>query len=69
MQMPEIREIARTLGLTPAVTQGKTSLIRDIQRREGNFDCFATAYDGQCDQVSCSWRTDCLALAKKTHRP
>ncbi|MFZ5592779.1 MAG: SAP domain-containing protein [Pseudomonadota bacterium] len=69
MQMPEIRAIARNLGLTPPVTQGKTHLIRDIQRQEGNFDCFATAYDGQCDQVNCLWRADCFALAKKAQKP
>ncbi|MDX1252854.1 MAG: SAP domain-containing protein [Gammaproteobacteria bacterium] len=69
MQMPEIRAIARGLGLTPPVTQGKTQLVRDIQRQEGNFDCFATAYDGQCDQVDCVWRVDCFALSKKAQKP
>jgi hypothetical protein len=37
--------------------------IRELQRREGNFDCFATAARGICDQLSCLWRTRCLGLS------
>jgi hypothetical protein len=34
-------------------------LIREIQKAEGNFDCFKTASD-YCDQWACCFRTDCL---------
>ncbi|MDI6735400.1 MAG: SAP domain-containing protein [bacterium] len=38
----------------------KDELIKQIQRQEGNFDCFGTASDNYCDQSDCSWRDDCL---------
>ncbi len=62
MNMQQIREIARDHGLKVA-RQSKLTLVREIQRAEGNFDCFATAVDGYCDQQDCLWRKDCLALA------
>ena len=67
MKIGRIRTIARSYGVNPG-RQGKRELIREIQRQEGNFDCFATAYDGICDQYHCLWREDCFALAvKKLH--
>lgn len=33
---------------------------RLIQRAEGNFDCFGTAFDGECDQEACLWRGTCF---------
>jgi hypothetical protein len=44
-------------------------LIRAIQRKEGNFDCFATAHEGVCDQGGCLWRTDCFAAAGSSRLP
>ena len=41
----------------------KTELIKMIQKMEGNFDCFSTAYSGECDQADCCWRNDCYAAA------
>jgi hypothetical protein len=38
--------------------------VRLLQRSEDNFDCFATAVDGVCDQMSCVWREDCFKAAK-----
>lgn len=38
----------------------KTELIRKLQLSEGNFDCYARASDGVCDQPECLWREDCL---------
>ncbi len=68
MKAQEIRHIARQRGLNPARLD-KTSLIRAIQRQEGNFDCFATAWDGQCNQHRCAWRDDCFALARSARPP
>ncbi len=59
MKMDQIRDKARELGLTVPVGISKTDLIRSIQRREGYFDCFGTAYD-YCDQFACCWRSLCL---------
>ena len=65
MNMQEIRGIAKDLGIkTSKIT--KVNLVRSIQLSEGNFDCFATASSGECDQLNCLWRKDCLSLAKKT---
>jgi hypothetical protein len=59
MNMKEIQQIARTQGIKPGKLP-KTTLIRTIQRNEGNFDCFATAHIGECNQPACLWREDCL---------
>ncbi len=59
MELKEIRGIAKAMGIR---TKGmeKADLIRAIQRAEGNFDCFGTAVDEECDQESCLWREDCF---------
>lgn len=66
MHMQEIREIAKVHGIKTA-KQTKATIIKQIQRTEGNFDCFATAVHQQCDQTGCLWREDCFALAGKQH--
>ncbi len=63
MKIQRVREIARERGLQPGKAE-KEELIKTIQRQEGNFDCFATAYDGMCDQTGCRWREDCFAAAR-----
>lgn len=64
MNVQEIRGIAKGMGLRPG-KKPKFELIRLIQHTEGNFDCFATAIDRECDQTDCLWRKDCFAMAKK----
>lgn len=64
MHMQEIRVIARQHGIK-FQRQSKIKLIREIQREEGNFDCFAKAINNFCDQDHCLWRSDCFAAAKK----
>lgn len=64
MHMQEIRDVARGRGLkTGRLT--KVALVREIQRQEGNADCFATTTSHCCDQPACLWRQDCEALDKK----
>jgi len=63
MHIGQIRRIAKQMGI-PAVGT-KVELIRSIQRKEGNFDCFGTAVDGYCDQYNCLWRADCLKPPKR----
>lgn len=63
MKMDEIRTLARRAGIKPGKLN-KTKRVRSLQRHEGNFDCFATAFDGLCDQPACVWREDCFSLAK-----
>lgn len=58
MNKKSIKRLAKQRGLQ---TQRKTSseLIREIQRAEGNFDCFGSAGD-YCDQMECLFRENCL---------
>jgi len=63
MKIQRVREIAREQGLDPGQA-GKAELIKAIQIKEGNFDCFATAYGGVCDQTGCRWRADCFTAAR-----
>lgn len=63
IKMSQLREKARELGLRAPVGISKKELIRNIQRVEGNFDCFGTAYD-YCDQFGCCWRSLCLVMER-----
>ncbi len=62
MELHEIREIARAMGVR-SKGMDKAELVRAIQRAEGNFDCFGTAMEEECDQEECMWREDCFAEA------
>jgi len=59
MKMNEIRTLAKSLGIN-SFGKSKVELIREIQRKQGNFDCFGTAMD-YCDQLECIFRTSCLS--------
>ncbi len=59
MKLQDVRTIARNLRLKPDGST-KAELIRKIQRKEGNFDCFSSATRDCCDQLLCLWREDCL---------
>lgn len=63
MEMEQIRSIAESQNIETG-TRSKVELIKSIQTSEGNFDCFATAYAGECDQQGCSWREDCFEAAR-----
>jgi len=63
MLVQDIRAIAREHGLKTSGLN-KVALVRAIQASEGNFDCFARATDGICDQPDCRWREDCLGKLK-----
>lgn len=64
MKLAEVCAIAKSQTINPGKLT-KTELIKAIQTIEGNFDCFATAYNGVCDQVDCCWREDCFEASKK----
>lgn len=64
MKLEEVHGIAKAHGINPN-NMFKTELIKTIQLKEGNFDCYATAYDGVCDQLGCIWRQDCFEAARK----
>lgn len=58
MKMHEVRAIAKSLEIN-SFGKSKVALIKEIQRKEGNFDCFgsATVY---CDRLDCLFRSSCL---------
>lgn len=62
MNMSHIRTLANLAGINPGRLT-KTGLIKRIQIQEGNFDCYATAYHGECNQALCLWRDDCFEAA------
>ncbi len=59
MKIVDIEKKAKTLGLKDTWKLSKKDLIKTIQRKEGNFDCFGNAVNS-CDQTACCWRPDCL---------
>jgi len=62
MKMDEVKAKAKALGIKTRAIK-KMDIIRQIQRAQGNFDCFGTAKD-YCDQWNCCFREDCLSLNK-----
>ncbi|MDH5393920.1 MAG: SAP domain-containing protein [Gammaproteobacteria bacterium] len=66
MNMQEIREVAKHFGIK-TTHLSKAKLIQSIQISEGNFSCFSSAVDGECDQTACIWRDDCFSAAQKQH--
>ena len=66
MNMQELRVIAKEYGIKTS-RMSKVQLIHTIQHNEGNFECFATAISGECDQVGCMWREDCFTMARRLY--
>ena len=62
MKMNEVRAMAKKLDIK-SFGKSKAALIKEIQLKEGNFDCFGTA-GGYCDRDDCVFRAACLL---KTH--
>jgi hypothetical protein len=60
MNIKKVAAIAKERGIKLGKLK-KSDLIRTIQLQEGNFDCFGKVTTGECDQLSCCWRSDCLA--------
>jgi len=57
--MHEIRVIAKSLGVN-SFGKSKVELIKGIQRKQGNFDCYGSTSD-YCDQLNCLFRSSCLS--------
>ena len=58
MKMAEIRTRARSAGIKTA-RKTKQALIREIQRTEGNRDCYDRGESQVCGQEGCAWRDNC----------
>lgn len=63
MKIQGIKTIAKAKGINASGLK-KPELIRAIQKTEGNFDCYGSATSGDCDQINCTWREDCLSVSK-----
>ena len=60
MNWQETEKKALALDIPHPDRYAKSDLIRTIQKKEGNFDCYGQALAGECGQVNCFWRRDCL---------
>ncbi len=58
MTMPQIKERARMMGITPRKMK-KAELIHNIQMAEGCTPCYGRS-NGQCPWLECCWRSDCF---------
>ncbi len=59
MRLLEVEKRARQKGIKDTWKYSKKELIKAVQRKEGNNDCFASGRDN-CDQMACCWREDCV---------
>ena len=59
MKINEVRALGKSLGIN-SFGKSKAELIKEIQREQGNFDCFGTAND-YCDQLECLFRGSCFS--------
>jgi len=66
MKMQEVYAMARRLGIN-SFGKTKKEVIQEIQRKEGNFDCYGSAQD-HCDQENCAFRSSCLGKEKPTRK-
>lgn len=60
MNLSEVRERCRRVGLPGVARLRKGEAIRALQRAEGNQDCFGADWRFECGQLNCCWRADCL---------
>jgi hypothetical protein len=60
MTITEVRDRARAAGLSPLCRMKKGDLIRQIQIKERNSDCFGSPGRFDCPRLECCWRADCL---------
>ena len=66
MKMQHVRIMAKQYGIN-SFGKTKGNLIREIQRAEGNFDCFGTVVN-YCDQSGCIFRSICFNDGKKSKK-
>jgi hypothetical protein len=58
MKLQEIKEIAQRMEI-PVRKMTKAELIRAIQKKEENNECFETGMSSVCGQDKCLWLNDC----------
>jgi len=63
-EIGKIRKMAKNMGVNTNRMK-KTDIIRAIQRKENNIDCYGTPRVEFCHEQACLWRNDCLSLNDK----
>ena len=58
MKVQEIKEIAQRMNIHCGKMK-KGELIRLIQRKEGNAECFDSGQSARCGRHGCLWAEDC----------
>lgn len=61
MNFNQLRKMAKARGIN-TYRMKKTDIIRAIQRAEQNIDCYGSERVTVCNEESCLWRGDCVAL-------
>lgn len=59
MRLSEIERKAKSMGINDTWRYSKREIVRGIQRKEGNIECFSTRTRSVCGQLSCCFRSDC----------
>lgn len=59
MNINEIQERARAMGITELEGMTKGEIIRAIQIAEGSRDCYGNLWRFDCLEYDCCWRDDC----------
>ena len=59
MRLSEIEKKAKSLGIRDTWRLSKKDLIKTVQCKEGNIDCFSSG-NKSCGQFACLWRSDCI---------
>jgi len=59
VRLSEVEKKAKNMGIKDTWRLSKKDLIKTIQRKEGNLDCFGTKRNS-CEQLICCWRSDCV---------
>ena len=65
MNMKEVRDKARELGVKITVGMNKTTAIREVQLAEGFDPCFGRGLFDVCGQPQCCFRSDCEKIPAK----
>jgi transcription termination factor Rho len=59
MNVAEIRDIAKTMGIKAVGRMKKREVIHAIQHHEDNDACFGAPWRLECGENDCLWRRDC----------
>jgi hypothetical protein len=57
-------EIKETVRLIVKDVAARIEEVRALQMAEGNFDCYARAGEGYCDQGECLFMDECLEVSR-----